>query len=143
MPLIVNKLRADRGAKQPTRARKSSTSWSDQPAPLPSEILAVIDRVHNSTDRRILRTPTASRKMGIAPSTLWRDVKTGTCVPPIPIGERAVGWLEAEMDAILEVRAIAARSGITIDIRRFVALLIARHTVSRREVAALETRGKS
>lgn len=110
---------------QEIRSQQQSSSEPMQGADLPPVFLAIIKRVRESNIRNMLRLPNASRKMGNAPSTIWRDVKSGTLVPPIPIGDRAVGWVEEELDAVLEARAISARSRQPIDMKIFVALLIA------------------
>lgn len=128
MSSLNDKLRAPRVAQLPTHARKSSAIWPTKLVPMPPEAFAIIARVHGTSDRRILRLQDTSKKTGRAPSTLWRDVKNGMFVPPIRIGERAVGWLEAEVDAVLEAQTISARSGNPIDIKRFVSLLIAANT---------------
>lgn len=92
---------------------------------LSPEIMAIVHRVHAIKDHHILRLPEASKKMGRAHSTLWRDVKLGKFATPIRIGDRAVGWLKAEVDAILEVRAISARSTKPINMKQFISALIA------------------
>jgi len=95
--------------------------------------LAMIRRAARASEHNILRLPAVVKKTGRASSTIWRDVKAGTFVPPIYIGERSVGWLQHEIDAVLQARAYATRSGTAIDIKNFVELL----TGTRRMLDAL------
>ncbi len=46
----------------------------------------------------ILRLPKTSDKTGLSRSSIYKRVKEGTFPKPIQIGERAVGWLESEVE---------------------------------------------
>lgn len=52
---------------------------------------------------RIIRRSVVETRTGIGKSQLYRGVEAGTFPAPVPIGlegrGRAVGWLEAEVDA--------------------------------------------
>jgi len=60
------------------------------------------------------------KKAGLGISTLWRDVKAGTFVPPVRLGPRTVAWIEAEVDAALEAKTNMSRPHQNFDIRTFV-----------------------
>ena len=48
--------------------------------------------------RRILRLPEVQTKTGKARASIYEGVEDGTFPKPIPLGKRAVGWLEDEVD---------------------------------------------
>lgn len=50
----------------------------------------------------ILRRSETLRRAGFQPSTLNYMVKIGRFPPPVKIGLRAVGWVEAEVEAHLQ-----------------------------------------
>jgi prophage regulatory protein len=81
-------------------------------------------------ERHVLRLPAVVKKTGRAASTIWRDVKVGIFVPPINIGIRSVGWLQHEIDAVLEARAYASRSGVALNVEVFISSLIATRTAT-------------
>jgi len=57
----------------------------------------------NNTDFfKIIRRPVVLAKRGSSKSKLYNDVKNGVFVPPIPIGARAVGWVESECDKVIQ-----------------------------------------
>ena len=60
----------------------------------------------------ILRLPTVKARTGLSRSTIYLRVSRGTFPAPVPIGGRAVGWIEAEVHAWLTAR-IAQRRPIT------------------------------
>lgn len=47
--------------------------------------------------RRILRLPQVEEITGKKRSGIYEDISAGTFPAPVPIGERAVGWLEDEI----------------------------------------------
>jgi prophage regulatory protein len=49
----------------------------------------------------ILRKPEVLAKTGLSRSTLHARIKENLFVPPISLGERAVGWLSHETDTVL------------------------------------------
>lgn len=87
--------------------------------------IPLIQKAYNSKDHSVLRLPDSAKKMGRANSTYWQDVKNGLAPPPIRLGERAVGWLTFELDAILAARALASRTNKPLDIKLFVSILAA------------------
>lgn len=99
---------------------------------------ALIKRAHNNNDYSVLRLSASASKMGRANSTFWADVKKGTVTPPIRIGERSVGWLLTELDAILAARALASRANMPLDIKLFVSLLAAPRLASTEFTVAMD-----
>ena len=53
---------------------------------------------------RILRLSAVKAKTGQAISTIYAAMASGNFPRPIPLGERAVGWLESEIDGWIESR---------------------------------------
>lgn len=47
---------------------------------------------------KILRMVLLTNKVGIARSSIYAKVAAGEFPRPIPLGTRAVGWLESEID---------------------------------------------
>lgn len=50
---------------------------------------------------KILRKPEVLNSFGISDSTLYARINEGVIAPPIPLGDRAVGFLEHEAQAVL------------------------------------------
>ena len=92
---------------------------------LPEEIQELIVRTRRITDDRILRLPQVREKVGRANATIWQDVSEGSLPPPISIGPRAVGWKSSELDAWIAAQEFASRNKATVDMKTFVAQLIA------------------
>jgi prophage regulatory protein len=59
---------------------------------------------------RIQRLPVVQRRTGLSRSAIYQGVKEGRFPAPIALGDRAVGWLEAEVDAWIAERISASRS---------------------------------
>lgn len=59
----------------------------------------------------ILRLPDVKQKTGQSRSTIYDKVQRGEFPAPVKIGERAVGWVEGEVDAWVRDR-IKARDGV-------------------------------
>ena len=51
---------------------------------------------------RVLRLREVKARTGQATSTIYAAMASGKFPRPIPLGERAVGWLEAEIDSWIE-----------------------------------------
>ena len=58
---------------------------------------------------RILRPKHTCDKVGMKPTWLWENVKNGTFPKPIPLGARAVGFLESEIDQWIADRVKSSR----------------------------------
>lgn len=53
---------------------------------------------------RILRRRDVETRTGLARSTIYERVKAGTFPSPIALGEKAVGWVESEIDSWIAER---------------------------------------
>ena len=49
----------------------------------------------------ILRLPSVKARTGLARSTIYLRIADGTFPKPVSLGGRAVGWIEAEVEAWL------------------------------------------
>ena len=49
----------------------------------------------------ILRLPAVKARTGLSRSTIYARVSEGTLPAPVNLGARAVGWVEADIDAWL------------------------------------------
>jgi prophage regulatory protein len=54
--------------------------------------------------RRILRLPEVEQRTGKKHASIYADIAKGLFPAPVPLGPRAVGWLEDEIDDWLEAR---------------------------------------
>jgi len=82
----------------------------------------------NNPHPRIIRKNSVCDQTGRGKTLLHDDIKNGLMTPPVPIGLRAVGWPQHEVDAIVSYR-IAGKS--VEDIRS----LVHRLTDGRQEMA--------
>jgi len=57
----------------------------------------------------ILRLPVVIKKAGISRSSIYAGVKAKTFPKPIDLGERSIGWLEADVDSWIESRIVLSR----------------------------------
>ena len=57
----------------------------------------------------ILRLPTVKARTGLSRSTIYLRVSRGTFPAPVPLGGRAVGWIEAEVHVWLAARIAQRR----------------------------------
>jgi len=55
-----------------------------------------------SMTHKILRLPTVKEKSGLSRSTIYLRIKKGDFPKPISLGDRAVGWLEKDIEDWLE-----------------------------------------
>lgn len=58
---------------------------------------------------KILRLPAVTARTGLARSTIYLRVSEGTFPPPVRLGARAVGWVEAEIEDWLNCRIDSSR----------------------------------
>jgi prophage regulatory protein len=59
--------------------------------------------------KRLLRLPAVEDKTGLKHSQIYEDIAKGTFPAPVPLGVKAVAWVESEIDAWIDAR-IAARA---------------------------------
>ena len=57
----------------------------------------------------ILRRHAVQARTGLSRSTIYLRVAQGTFPRPIPLGPRAVGWLEGEVEAWLQAQVASVR----------------------------------
>lgn len=57
----------------------------------------------------ILRLPSVKGRTGLSRSTIYLRIAEGSFPPPVSLGGRAVGWIEAEIDEWLTRRIEASR----------------------------------
>ena len=53
---------------------------------------------------KVLRLPSVKDKSGLSRSTIYLRIKKGEFPKPISLGDRAVGWLEKDIEDWLEQR---------------------------------------
>ena len=63
-------------------------------------------------EKRILRIHAVIDRTGCARSTIYLKISQGIFPKPIMLGERAVGWLAAEVDAWIDARIQESRKNI-------------------------------
>jgi len=59
----------------------------------------------------ILRRKQVEARTGLSRSTIYQYVKDGAFPKPVPLGPRAVGWLESEVSEWIAGRVKIARDG--------------------------------
>lgn len=57
----------------------------------------------------ILRRRQVEARTGLSRSTIYERIKAGTFPAPISLGEKAVGWIEAEIDVWLNAQIEKSR----------------------------------
>ena len=62
------------------------------------------------TTTKFLKLPEVQLRTGKSRSAIYQGVKDGTFPKPIKLGPRAVGWIEAEIDAHNQACIDASRS---------------------------------
>lgn len=63
------------------------------------------------TNTKFLRLPEVRARTGKSRSSIYAGIDDGTFPKPIKIGPRAVGWIEAEIEAHNQACIEASRSG--------------------------------
>ena len=58
----------------------------------------------------IIRLPAVRTRVSMSRSTIYQRIREGTFPPPVNLGKRAVGWIEAEIDAWLAAQVERSRS---------------------------------
>ena len=58
---------------------------------------------------RFLRLPEVQARTGLSRSTIYVRVEQGTFPRPVSLGSRAVGWIEAEVEAWMRQRVAESR----------------------------------
>ncbi len=60
---------------------------------------------------RLIKLPEVMQRTGKKRSTIYANVKAGLMPAPIKIGEKAVCWVETEIEEWIASRIIASRGG--------------------------------
>jgi prophage regulatory protein len=60
----------------------------------------------------LIRLPAVALRTGLGRSSIYAHIAAGTFPKPIPIGARAVAWLESEVSNWIDARVVAARGPI-------------------------------
>ena len=60
----------------------------------------------------ILRRKQVEARTGLARSTIYHHIKAGTFPRPVPLGPRAVGWLESDVSNWIAERVALARNNV-------------------------------
>ena len=58
---------------------------------------------------KILRLPSVKQQTGLSRSTIYLRLKEGQFPKPVSLGGRAVGWIEAEIQAWVEEQISSSR----------------------------------
>ncbi len=59
---------------------------------------------------KIIRLPEVILKTGLSRSTIYLHMSKGEFPQSISLGERAVGWLESDVEHWLEARVVASKA---------------------------------
>ena len=63
--------------------------------------------------QRLLRLADVRERVPYSRSTIYKLITQGKFPKPISIGERAVAWLESDIDSWIEARIESGRSGVS------------------------------
>jgi len=63
----------------------------------------------NKTSSRLIRLPEVRRRVPLCRATLYQLIAQGRFPKPISLGERAVAWVESEIDAWVEAKVRGTR----------------------------------
>ena len=58
---------------------------------------------------RLIRLPEVQRRVGLGRSTIYRWMSEGTFPKPVPLGGRAVAWVERDVDEWIKLRVSAIK----------------------------------
>jgi len=68
---------------------------------------------HSHGGVNMLRLPIVKDRVSLGRSSIYAAVKRGEFPPPVRLSERAVAWVESEIDAWLASRIEASRKGVS------------------------------
>ena len=75
----------------------------------PRVIQMQLNQWGNGMPRKILRLPIVLDRTGLSRSTVYQRVTEGRFPRPVSLGDRAVGWIEAEVEEWIACRIEASR----------------------------------
>lgn len=64
------------------------------------------------TQTVVLRRPAVQARTGLSRSTIYLRMAQGTFPKSVPLGPRAIGWLEHEVEAWLQAQVASVRGGV-------------------------------
>lgn len=67
---------------------------------------------------KIIRLPEVIDRTGLKRSSIYSFVSSGTFPCPVPLGARAVGWIEEEIDLWIEERISQAEGYASINVKK-------------------------
>ncbi|MEI7670316.1 MAG: AlpA family transcriptional regulator [Pseudomonadota bacterium] len=59
--------------------------------------------------KRFIKLPETEKRTGYKRASIYKKIKEGKFPSPYPLGDRAVGWLESDIDNWIEERINASR----------------------------------
>ena len=62
-----------------------------------------------------IRLPRVKQRVGLSRSSIYAMMSRGEFPPPISLGQRAVAWVEADVDEWISSRVEASRSTTVLD----------------------------
>jgi prophage regulatory protein len=65
--------------------------------------------IHSPTASRFLRLPKVKDRVGLGRSTIYSLVGRGQFPRPVSLGDRAMAWLESDIDAWIQTKVEAAQ----------------------------------
>jgi len=74
-----------------------------------------------SSSVRMLRLPEVVRRTALSRSQIYRLIDLGTFPRQVPLGERAAGWVEEEVDGWLRERIERSRKRVSADSSKLIA----------------------
>ncbi|CAG9932044.1 helix-turn-helix transcriptional regulator [Candidatus Nitrotoga arctica] len=92
------------GDGDPDSDRRKKTRQPNSP-PVPNSAL-----IQRKTSQRILRMSKLTCDIGLSRSTIYKLMSEGSFPASIPIGTRAVGWLESDIDVWLDSRINSSKA---------------------------------
>lgn len=88
-------------------------------------LLDIIREARSTKDDSYARMNQTMARSGRARSTIDKDMSAGTFPTQVKIGEKAVGWKNSELSAWMSAREFATRSKDKVDMKEFIAALMA------------------
>ena len=107
--------RHDPGARgtQPPRPSRSRTVWQ-RSGTITKRSRPMTERERKADPPiRFLRLPEVMARTGLSRSTIYVRLEEGRFPRPVSVGGRAVGWIEAEIEAWMRERVAKSRGGDT------------------------------
>lgn len=110
---FIARTEGDSGAaRDPPRRRRAARSWARTKRTSARGAAAERpDGPGTSRPTRILRLPEVIARTGLSRATIYARMSQGRFPRPVSLGARAVGWIEAEIEAWIRERIAESRGG--------------------------------